>query len=141
VSFCFLATSDEQSGKGTWATNVRPAFLAHSKTRRYANERSGAAQTSVDTAIGNSNHVSMEWFKRNQVEEAVSRIFERGLSEPSVELRTKLRRLLDTDRNLRRNRRSSDPEKANYRSASLRQISLFGSSVRILTMEASAGPK
>jgi hypothetical protein len=83
----------------------------------------------------------MEWFKRNQVEEAVSRIFERGLSEPSVELRTKLRRLLDTDRNLRRNRRSSDPEKANYRSASLRQISLFGSSVRILTMEASAGPK
>jgi hypothetical protein len=53
-------------------------------------------------------------FKRNQVEAALSRLLERNLSEPSSELRTRLKRLLETDRSLGRNPRSQDPAKANY---------------------------
>ena len=40
----------------------------------------------------------MEGFKRNQVEEAIALQF--GRSRPDTELRTRLKRLLDTDRNL-----------------------------------------
>ena len=52
-------------------------------------------------------------FKRNQVEEAISRYFGQG-PKPSSKLHTRIKRLLDMDRNLGRNPRSSDPEKANY---------------------------
>ncbi len=53
-------------------------------------------------------------FKRNQVEEAIGRLFEPGSAEPSSELRTRLKRLLDVDRGLGRNKRSADPALANY---------------------------
>jgi hypothetical protein len=53
-------------------------------------------------------------YKRNQVEEALCALLEGKAGEPSSELRTRLKRLLDTDRNLGRNRRSQDPIKANY---------------------------
>jgi len=56
----------------------------------------------------------MTQYKRNQIEEAISRIFEEQSEKPSSELRTRLKRLLETDRSLGRNARSADPELANY---------------------------
>ena len=53
-------------------------------------------------------------FKRNQVEEAIARVLEPGSSKPSSEMRTQLRRLLETDRGLGRNKRSPDPERSNF---------------------------
>jgi len=54
------------------------------------------------------------WFKRNQVEAAISRRFAPGSAKPSSEFRTRLKRLLETDRGLGRNRRSGDPARANF---------------------------
>src|SRR5437879_5179055 len=56
----------------------------------------------------------MPAFKRNQVEAAISAVLEPRSAEPSAELRIRLKRLLETDRALGRNLRSSDPEKSNY---------------------------
>ena len=53
-------------------------------------------------------------YKRNQVEEAVSGVLEPKSHGPTSELRTRLKRLLETDRALGRTARSSDPELANY---------------------------
>ena len=53
-------------------------------------------------------------FKRNQVEEAIALVLEPGSIGPSMELCTRIKRLLDTDRNLGRNKRSNDPEHANF---------------------------
>jgi hypothetical protein len=53
-------------------------------------------------------------FKRNQVEEAIANVLEPGLAKPSSELRTRLKRLLETDRALGRSKRSPDPERANF---------------------------
>jgi hypothetical protein len=50
-------------------------------------------------------------YKRNQVEEAISRALGSRLSS---EQRSQLRRLLETDRGLGRNKRSADPERANF---------------------------
>jgi hypothetical protein len=53
-------------------------------------------------------------FKRNQVEQAISGMYDPGSRAPGVELKTRLKRLLETDRDLGRNPRSTDPEQANY---------------------------
>jgi hypothetical protein len=53
-------------------------------------------------------------FKRNQVEEAITCVLEPGSAKPSSEMRTRLKRLLETDRALGRSKRSPDPEKANF---------------------------
>src|SRR6516164_9759349 len=53
-------------------------------------------------------------FKRNQVEEAIANVLEPGSAKPSSEMRTRLKRLLETDRALGRNKRSPDPELANF---------------------------
>src|ERR1700687_1891126 len=53
-------------------------------------------------------------FKRNQVEEAIAYVLEAGSTKPSPEMRTRLKRLLETDRALGRSKRSPDPEKANF---------------------------
>ena len=49
-------------------------------------------------------------FKRNQVEAAISRVVEPGSAKPSSELRTRMKRLRETDRALGRieNKRSAD---------------------------------
>jgi hypothetical protein len=52
--------------------------------------------------------------KRNQVEAAISGLVEPTAKIPSAHLLNRLKRLLDTDRSLGRNARSSDPEKAIY---------------------------
>jgi hypothetical protein len=53
-------------------------------------------------------------FKRNQIEEAIAGVLEPGSAEPSSEMRTRLKRLLETDRRLGRSKRSLDPERANF---------------------------
>jgi hypothetical protein len=53
-------------------------------------------------------------FKRNQVEEAIALVLEPGSIGPGMELRTRIKRLLDTDRGLGRNERSKDREHANF---------------------------
>ena len=56
----------------------------------------------------------MQEFKRNQVEEAIVRMAYPHNPRAAAEVRNRLKRLLDTDRTLGRNSRSSDPERANY---------------------------
>ena len=53
-------------------------------------------------------------FKRNQVEEAIACVLEPGSAKLSSEMRTRLKRLLETDRALGRSKRSGDPERANF---------------------------
>jgi len=53
-------------------------------------------------------------YKRNQVEDALSSLIEPKARRPSAGLRTRLKRLLETDRALGCSPRSSDPESANY---------------------------
>jgi hypothetical protein len=56
----------------------------------------------------------MESYKRNQIEEAFSAMYEPRARAPSAALKTKLKRLLETDRNLDRSPRANDPGRANY---------------------------
>jgi hypothetical protein len=53
-------------------------------------------------------------YKRNQVEEAISRVFEEPSAKPSSALRTRIKRLLDTDRGLGTNPRANDPTLSRY---------------------------
>ena len=56
----------------------------------------------------------MRQYKRNQVEEAISRTLGEKSVLPSQELRTRLKRLLDTDRALTSNARDTGLEVTNY---------------------------
>jgi hypothetical protein len=58
-------------------------------------------------------------FKRNQIEEAIACVLEPGPAKPSSEMRTRLRRLLETDRGLGRSKRSPDSERANFAFSSM----------------------
>lgn len=53
-------------------------------------------------------------FKRNQIEEAIGRVLERKAAEPSAELRTRIKRLLETDRALERTVDSNTKARSNY---------------------------
>jgi hypothetical protein len=53
-------------------------------------------------------------YKRNQIEEAISRTVGEQSARPSSALRIRLKRLLDMDRSLVHNPKSADPNKANY---------------------------
>jgi hypothetical protein len=64
--------------------------------------------------IETSIMVLMTKYKRNQLEEAIFSLLEPKSHEPSTELRTRLKRLLETDRALGRSARSANPELANY---------------------------
>jgi hypothetical protein len=59
------------------------------------------------------NHTPMAVYKRNQVEQAIARAF-LSVPEPPLDLRTKLKRLLDTDRKLGRNTRAKDPLRSTF---------------------------
>ena len=52
--------------------------------------------------------------KRNQVEEAIAAVLEPESMPLNSQIRNRVKRLLDTDRALGRNKRASDPEKARY---------------------------
>jgi hypothetical protein len=53
-------------------------------------------------------------FKRNQVEQAISRVMVPTAATPPMAVLNPLKRLLDTDRNLSRRARSTRPEQARY---------------------------
>jgi hypothetical protein len=53
-------------------------------------------------------------YKRNQLEQAITRFFNPGSNEPSSELRTRIKRLLELDRHLGRELRSQDAEERNF---------------------------
>ena len=53
-------------------------------------------------------------YKRNQIEEAIARIFYPNRQKPSSELRTRIKRLLELDRSIGRKVRSGDAEEANF---------------------------
>ena len=53
-------------------------------------------------------------FKRNQIELAISSLLEPEAGKPGSGLRTRIKRLLETDRALGRNSRSSNVETANF---------------------------
>ena len=53
-------------------------------------------------------------YKRNQIEAAISGVLEPRSPEPTTELRTRLKRLLETDRALGRVPRSNDPTRTHY---------------------------
>jgi hypothetical protein len=59
-------------------------------------------------------YIKVLMFKRSQIEQAISSLLEPALRQPSSGLRTRLKRLLETDRGLACNPRSNDPEKVNY---------------------------
>jgi hypothetical protein len=56
----------------------------------------------------------MQSFKRNQIEDAIARIFVPNCEKPPPELRTRIKRLLDLDRSMGRKVRSKDAEEANF---------------------------
>ena len=53
-------------------------------------------------------------YKRSQLETAITRLFNPGSKEPSSELRTRIKRLLELDRNLDRKLRSQDAEEGSF---------------------------
>ena len=53
-------------------------------------------------------------YKRNQIEEAIARIFDPNCREPQSDLRTRIKRLLELDRSMGRKVRSKDPEEGNF---------------------------
>ena len=53
-------------------------------------------------------------YKRNQVEEAIARIFAPDSQTTPSELSTRIKRLLDLDRSIGRKLRSKNPEEANF---------------------------
>ena len=53
-------------------------------------------------------------YKRNQVELAITKLLEPGAQRPSSELRTRIKRLLETDRAVGRGSRSNDVEAADF---------------------------
>lgn len=53
-------------------------------------------------------------YKRNQVEQAIARIFDPNCERPPSDLRTRIKRLLEMDRSLGRKLRSKDAEQANF---------------------------
>lgn len=53
-------------------------------------------------------------YKRNQLEDAFSKLLEPKARRPSAGLRTRLRRLLEIDRALGRSPRSNDPKQSQY---------------------------
>jgi hypothetical protein len=54
------------------------------------------------------------FYKRNQVEEAIARIFASDRPEPPLELLTRIKRLLELDRSIGRKVRSKNVEEANF---------------------------
>ena len=61
-----------------------------------------------------TQHSATVSYKRNQVEEAISRIFDPNCEKPPSMLRSRIKRLLELDRSMGRKVRSKDPEEGNF---------------------------
>jgi hypothetical protein len=73
-----------------------------------------AQQKFFEMAGGSGNKVLSVLYKRQQVEEAIARIFNPSCQEPSSELRMRIKRLLALDRSRGRTLRSKRAEEANF---------------------------
>jgi len=58
--------------------------------------------------------IALMSYKRNQIEEAIARISVSNYEKPPLELRTRIKRLLELDRSMGRKLRSKDPEETNF---------------------------
>lgn len=58
--------------------------------------------------------MNLNFYKRNQVEDAIALAMDMRSAKEKSDLRTRVKRLLDIDRTSGRNLRSSDPERSNY---------------------------
>lgn len=67
----------------------------------------------IDVPIETLIMVSMQ-YKRNQIEDAISTLVEPNARKPSAKLRTRIKRLFETDRASGRLRRSADPTLLQY---------------------------
>src|SRR4051794_36055397 len=56
----------------------------------------------------------MNDYKRNQLEEAIASVFDTSSEKRALELRTRIKRLLELDRRLGRKVRSNDRERAHF---------------------------
>jgi hypothetical protein len=61
-----------------------------------------------------TQHSATVSYKRNQIEEAIGRMFDPNCDKPPSELRTRIKRLLELDRSMGRKVRSKDPEEGNF---------------------------
>jgi hypothetical protein len=61
-----------------------------------------------------TQHSATVSYKRNQIEEAIARIFYPSRKKPPSELRTRIKRLLELDRSMGRKIQSKDAEEANF---------------------------
>jgi hypothetical protein len=68
----------------------------------------------LDSVFETHYRALMPKYKRNQVEQAIFQMFNRQAAEPGTELRTRLKRLLETDRALGCRAGSDDPEMAHF---------------------------
>jgi hypothetical protein len=68
----------------------------------------------LDIATFETDAYAPMLYKRNQVEEAIARVFDSQANGPSLEQQTRIKRLLDADRALGRAPRSRDPEMAHF---------------------------
>ena len=94
------------SRRGSAPGRVQPAHL-RPRRLKLGHEKQGGR--------GTPNAISrLQMPKRNQVEEAIAAVLERGSMQLNSQIRNRVKRLLDTDRALGRNKRARDPEKARY---------------------------
>jgi hypothetical protein len=79
---------------------------------------------------------SMVPYKRNQVEEAISAVMEPWLREPSTELRSRIKRLLDSDRAFYLEPDSRNPEHTKFAFYGRNNEQVHGGDVRcVVTQE------
>jgi len=95
---------------------VIPGFC-NSITAHSANYDSGSlliSKSMLTHLFETYTYISMDRYKRNQVEEAISRINEEKSGQPSQALRTQLKRLLDADRAATHEARATGSETVNF---------------------------
>jgi hypothetical protein len=78
-------------------------------------------------------------YKRNQIEEAIARIFDPNCKNPPSELRTRIKRLLELDRSIGRKRQAQNVEDANF--AFFSATSKARQVVEIITMSHDTPPE
>jgi hypothetical protein len=91
----------------------QPLPLANAQTSLTSPIRT-CIQPSFELRAAQHHGIRVKTFKRNQVEEAIAALSGERTKKLSDTLRTRIKRLLDTDRNEGRNVRSKDPEKNQY---------------------------
>src|ERR1019366_5241972 len=129
----FVKAELDQSLKGD-LPNAKPGIALTlirelcSGKQAYWQVLAGKSRWGLRSAPLGASHASHDWgifpdietlsevfmFKRNQVEDAIARVLQRGSTRLNSEMRSRVKRLLEIDRARGRNKRSNDPEQANF---------------------------